>query len=123
MMHFVPDRTRLIPTADSIHIILKNTHFPDNLLQDDHGIKLKVMNISGLPVLFFSFTNSSYDFPEPLNDYRLGNSEAGWLDRDQIAVKSSLRIPSFQTGSMKRNLYCQQKKVRRCEMISFIRKA
>jgi len=89
-MHFIPDRTRLMPTANSINIILKNTHFPDDALQNTHGIKLKVRNISGIPVLIFRFANSSYDFPEPLNYYRLKNSENGWLDKDEIVVKLQL---------------------------------
>lgn len=89
-MHFIPDRTRLMPATNSVHIILKNTHFPDDLLQTDQEIKLKVMNISGIPVLIFRFANSSYDFPEPLTYYRLKNSENGWLEKDQIVIKLQL---------------------------------
>ena len=86
----LPERSpyiRVLPGANSLDIILKNTHFPDGLLDEASQAQCRVEWADGIPVLVFQFKSAFYDFSEPLLPAELKNSERGWLDQQPIQLR------------------------------------
>ncbi len=86
----VPERSphiRVLPRANTLDIILKNTHFPDGLLSETDRIQCRAEWKDGIPVLVFQFKSAVHDFSEPLVPAELKNSEQGWLDRQPIQLR------------------------------------
>ena len=84
----LPERSpyiRVLPGAATLDIILKNTHFPDGLL--DEAIRFFVEWRDGVPVLVFQFKSASYDFSEPLIPAELKNGETGWLQHPIVSIR------------------------------------
>lgn len=83
-----PGHIRVIPGAASLDIILKNTHFPDDLLRPGAPIECTVQWDGRIPVLIFSFTQApASDFSEPLIPAELKNADRGWLQQPRILVR------------------------------------
>lgn len=95
---------RVLPGAATLDIILKNTHFPDGLL--DQPIQLRVEWQDGIPVLAFQFQSASYDFSEPLVPADLKNGERGWLQQLRLTVRLLLadNVVSDQVAEQKFSL-------------------
>lgn len=86
----LPERSphiRVLPRASTLDIILKNTHFPDGLLNETNQVQCRVEWRDGLPVLVFQFKSAVHDFSEPLVPAELRNSEQGWLDQRPIQLR------------------------------------
>lgn len=86
----LPERSpyiRILPGASTLDIILKNTHFPDDLLIETAQIQCLVEWLDGIPVLGFQFKSPAYDFSEPLPIDDSKNTEQGWLHQPQITVR------------------------------------
>ena len=86
----LPERSphiRVLPRANTLDIILKNTHFPDGLLDGTDQIHYRVEWQDGIPVLVFQFKSTFYDFNEPLIPAELENSERGWLQQPSVTVR------------------------------------
>ncbi|QRR02453.1 hypothetical protein [Dyadobacter sandarakinus] len=84
------DRVRVLPAADMLKIILKNTFFEDGLLDEPGRIAFGWEETAGVPVLHFGFTNPGYDLALPLWKEALKKSEAGWLTRPEITIQLQL---------------------------------
>lgn len=85
-----PERSsyiRVLPSANSLDIILKNTHFPDGLLSEASQVQCRVEWTDRIPVLVFQFKSTFYDFIEPLIPAELENSERGWLQQPSVTVR------------------------------------
>lgn len=85
-----PERSsyiRVLPSANSLDIILKNTHFPDGLLSEASQVQCRVEWTDRIPVLVFQFKSTFYDFSEPLIPAELRNSEQGWLYQQPIQLR------------------------------------
>ncbi|WP_353718477.1 hypothetical protein [Dyadobacter sp. 676] len=86
----LPERSphiRVLPHAATLDIILKNTHFPDDLLDNTSPIQCAIEWKDSVPVLVFRFKNTAYDFNEPLLSHELKNGERGWLNQSAISVR------------------------------------
>lgn len=84
----IPERSpyiRVLPGTDTLDIILKNTHFPDDLLSEN--VECHLSWEEGTPVLVFQFKQAAYDFSEPLLASDLKNSERGWLQQPAITAR------------------------------------
>jgi len=84
----LPERSphiRVLPRASTLDIILKNTHFPDGLL--DEPIRFRVEWQNGFPVLVFQFKSASYDFSEPIIPAELKKGETGWLQQPTVSIR------------------------------------
>jgi len=68
-------------------MILKNTHFHDDLLSETYPIQCLVEWQDGIPVLVFQFKSAAYDFSEPLLPAELKHGERGWLEQPRIEVR------------------------------------
>jgi len=85
-----PDRSphiRVLPRAATLDIILKNTHFPDDLLHEASPVQCAVEWRGSIPVLEFQFKNTAYDFNEPLVPHELKNGDRGWLNQPKVIVR------------------------------------
>ena len=85
-----PERSpyiRMLPGAITLDIILKNTHFPDDLLAEAAPIQCIVEWKDGIAVLVFQFKSPFYDFSEPLLPAEFQNSERGWLQQQRINIR------------------------------------
>lgn len=78
---------RVLPGAVTLDIILKNTHFPDELLAPDAPILCSVECNAGIVVLVFQFKSPAYDFSEPMLSAEFQNSEPGWLQQERIRIR------------------------------------
>ena len=76
---------RVIAGANSLDIILKNTHYPDDLLASDAPVACRIEWTAEGPFLVFGFRLPSYDFSEPLDNREQGCP--GWLHQPQITVR------------------------------------
>lgn len=86
----IPERSpyiRVLPGAATLDIILKNTHFPDDLLADTSQTQCQVKWKERIPVLTFHFKSPVYDFSEPLVPAELKNAEPGWVDQPRVIVR------------------------------------
>lgn len=86
----LPERSphiRVLPSANTLDIILKNTHFPDDLLSEASQVQCLVEWTDRIPVLVFQFKSTFYDFNEPLIPAELENSERGWLQQPSVTVR------------------------------------
>lgn len=84
----IPERSpyiRVLPGTDTLDIILKNTHFPDDLLSENVECHLRWEE--GTPVFVFQFKQAAYDFSEPLVPAELKGGERGWLQQPAITVR------------------------------------
>ncbi|HEV7381190.1 MAG TPA: hypothetical protein VGN64_15440, partial [Dyadobacter sp.] len=61
-----PDIARIQPTQEFLNIILKNTHFNDDLLKDSAKTKLHISYYFPIPVAVIRFAEAFYDFILPL---------------------------------------------------------
>ncbi|CAG4999989.1 hypothetical protein DYBT9275_02361 [Dyadobacter sp. CECT 9275] len=87
-----PDITRLQPTSDSLNVLLKNTHFKDNLLDSGSKIGLQIKYHENLPILIFSFHERYYDFLEVI-DHKILNGSHAWLDNAHLTITLVLADP------------------------------
>nr|WP_295923217.1 hypothetical protein [uncultured Dyadobacter sp.] len=78
---------RVLPTATTLDVILKNTHFPDDLLSETSPIQCRVEWQGKIPALVFHFKSPAYDFSEPLVPSELKNAERGWLQQPAITIR------------------------------------
>lgn len=78
---------RILPRATTLDIILKNTHFPDDLLNETSPIQCRVDWKDDVPFLVFQFKSPVYDFSEPLIPAELKNTEQGWLQEPAIIIR------------------------------------
>lgn len=86
----LPERSsyiRVLPRTDTLDIILKNTHFPDGLIDESSQVQCRVEWKNGIPVLVFQFKSAIHDFSEPLVPSELRNNERGWLDQQPIQLR------------------------------------
>ncbi|MET7257597.1 hypothetical protein [Dyadobacter fermentans] len=86
----LPERSpyiRVLTSANTLDIILKNTHFPDDLLSEASQVQCLVEWTDRIPVLVFQFKSTFYDFNEPLIPAELENSERGWLQQPSVTVR------------------------------------
>lgn len=84
----IPERSpyiRVLPGTDTLDIILKNTHFPDDLLSENVECHLRWEE--GTPVLVFQFNQAAYDFSEPLVPAELKGGERDWLQPRLIQTR------------------------------------
>ncbi|TDE17160.1 hypothetical protein [Dyadobacter psychrotolerans] len=86
-MFSTPDFARLQPTSDSLNIILKNTNFPDNILDEAAKINLEIKYYSGLTLLFLKFSQPYHDFFEILTYQGFRGSQMDWLDKNPVIIK------------------------------------
>jgi hypothetical protein len=88
-----PDVSRLRPTSDSLNVILKNTHFRDDILSNNAAIKLRVDHSLKVPVLVFKFPESFYDFVQILGADFKQDKNLNWLNKKPIIIKLILSDP------------------------------
>ncbi len=81
------DVARLQPTHDTLNIILKNTHFKDDILTADSQIQLRIDCTAGIPVLIFKFPEPYYDFLQIFNFTMLSGGNQEWLDKNPVIIK------------------------------------
>ena len=79
--------TRLIPTDNSLNIILKNTHFKDDLLNEKHRIMLKIDYNDADVILSLEFQEPFYDFQEMLKPSDFLEERKLWLKSDNLVIK------------------------------------
>ncbi|GGN04611.1 hypothetical protein GCM10010967_44480 [Dyadobacter beijingensis] len=85
-----PERSpyvRIVPGHASLDMILKNTHFPDELLAPDAPIRCSLQWDGPTPVLVFAFKTPAYDFSEPLPAEQLAAAAQDLLNQPQIKVR------------------------------------
>ncbi len=88
MMHATPpDVARLQPAPDALHVILKNTHFKDDILATDSKIHFRMDHSAPLPVLVFRFGEPYYDFLQILTPGILAQANLEWLTKNPVIVK------------------------------------
>ncbi len=86
----LPERSpyiRVLPGTSYLDIILKNTHFPDDLLAETSVIQAGIQWQDGLLFLVVHFKSPAYDFSEPLIPADLKNGERGWLQQSIVTVR------------------------------------
>lgn len=81
------DVTRLTQSKDSLTIILKNTHFSDQILEDSSKVSLHIDYSYPIAVAVIRFTETYYDFIQPLRFSGTELSASIWLDQSIIAIK------------------------------------
>ena len=81
------DVARLQPTSTSLNIILKNTHFKDDILAEKAQIQFRIDYSMPVPILIFRFSEPFYDFGEVLKLETLIAAYGEWLDKSNIIVK------------------------------------
>lgn len=104
----IPERSpyiRVLPGTDTLDIILKNTHFPDDLLSEN--VECHLSWEEGTPVLVFQFKQAAYDFSEPLLASDLKNSERGWLQQPAITVRLLLADSVIADKISQRTFSCK----------------
>ncbi len=85
-----PERSpyvRTLPGAHSLDLILKNTHFPDELLAPEAPLRCTLQWNGLVPTLVVSFHLPSYDFSEPLLHEELKNTTRGWLLQPTLKIR------------------------------------
>ena len=90
MSFYYSQFTRLIPSGNSLNIILKNTHFKDDLLDENRRIMLKVEYNDTDPILSVEFQESLYDFQEVLKSGDFLGDRGLWLKSDNLVIKLTL---------------------------------
>jgi hypothetical protein len=75
---------RVLPAPDALHVILKNTHFKKELLNE--SAELRFVYRGAEVIIVFHFPEPWYDFSETLTFH----SEMDWLHAEKIVV--TLRI-------------------------------
>jgi len=78
---------RLIPTAHSLDIILKNTNFKDDLLDDNQQVTFKIDYTNENVMLSVSFKEPYYDFEVLLNKKDYPRERNLWLACSNIVIK------------------------------------
>lgn len=78
---------RILPNATTLDIILKNTHFPDELMAPDAPIQCRIEWAENTPVLVFAFKLPSYDLREPLLPGEFQKGDRGWLQQRSIRIR------------------------------------
>lgn len=94
--------TRLQPTPSALRVILKNTHFPDDLLSPDKLISMKVLYNAPSILLNFSFQEPMYDFTEILSPGDFQGERSDWLKKQKIEILLSLADTVFTDKLTKR---------------------
>jgi hypothetical protein len=80
-----PDIVRLQPSLDSLKVILRNTHFRNDILEEPAKIALHIDHHHAIPVIVVRFAEPYYDFIAPL---RLPSSEKqAWFYCPVITIK------------------------------------
>ena len=79
--------TRLIPSDNSLNIILKNTHFKDDLLAENRRINLHIDYSNPDPILSVEFQEPFYDFQEKLTSSDFLEDRSLWLKSDNVVIK------------------------------------
>jgi len=90
-----PDIARLQPTSDSLNVILRNTHFPDHILEKDSDITIVVDFVMDLPVLVIKFPQPYYNFLEILGTQLLESETQEWVYKEKIVIKLVLSDTVF----------------------------
>lgn len=93
MQSFPTDAARLQPSSDSLNIILKNTHFSDDILSDSQKVKLYIDYRYPLAVAVLSFAAPFYDFILPLRLSSTNAATSSWLNQTCLAIKLVLADP------------------------------
>jgi hypothetical protein len=83
MSFAVPDIARLQHTTKSLNVILKNTHFKDDILTNGSKIKLRIDFSTKLPVLVFRFDEPYFDFVQVI----VPQTVHEWLYKYPIVIK------------------------------------
>ena len=81
------DVARLQPASDALNIILKNTHFKDDILAEKAKIHLRIDYSMTIPILVFTFSEPFYDFWEVVKLETLTTSNEEWLNKSNIIIK------------------------------------
>jgi|GEM_PF-2556728 len=89
------DVVRLQPTSDSLNVILKNTHFKDDMLAVNSKIQLRIDYTSNIPILIFKFDQRFYDFLCVLNPKSLALSNQEWLNKNPVVIRLVLSDTVF----------------------------
>jgi hypothetical protein len=77
---------RSVSTPNALHIILKNTHFKNDLIND--ALKLHIEYSFEAAILVFNFSEPYYGFSETL---KYGSIEGqDWLKADRIVISISI---------------------------------
>lgn len=82
----LPDVTRLQPTPNSLNIILKNTHFKDEILATGSKIHFRIAYSTNIPVLIFKFPEPYYDFLQVLSPAQMTGSNQEWLNKSPVLI-------------------------------------
>ena len=88
-----PDVARLQPTSDSLNVILKNTHFEDDILAIGSKIRFDIDYTKQLPVLTFKFPEPYYDFALVLSLKLFSASNPEWLSKNLVVIKLVISDP------------------------------
>lgn len=81
---------RLIPSNTSLNIILKNTHFKDDILDEKNEIILQIAYAERKPVLKVNFQEPFYDFKEILQAEDFKGERGQWLQSNNIVIQLML---------------------------------
>ena len=81
------DVARLQPASDALNIILKNTHFKDDILAEKAKIQLRIDYSMTIPILVFTFSEPFYDLWEVVKLETLTTSNEEWLNKSNIIIK------------------------------------
>ena len=79
--------TRVIPTENSLNIILKNTHFKEDLLAEKQKISLHIDYSNPEPILSVAFQEPFYDFQEKLTSGDFLKERGVWLKSYNIMIR------------------------------------
>lgn len=81
------DVARIQPTTDALNIILKNTHFQDDVLGQASNIRFRIDYTASIPVLIFRFHEPFYDFLLVLSKETAGGVDHEWINKDPVLIR------------------------------------
>lgn len=87
--------TRLIPSENSLKVILKNTHFKDDLLDEMKTVTVRIDFNHEAPVISFAFQEPFYDFQQILRKGDYSGDRGMWLKSDNLVIKLMLADSVF----------------------------
>ena len=87
MQAALPDVARLQPTPDSLNVILRNTHFKDDILAAKSAIHFRIDHTTKIPVMVFKFPSPYYDFIQILSFPILTDTNLEWLNKNPAVIK------------------------------------
>ncbi|MCF2443781.1 hypothetical protein L0657_07420 [Dyadobacter sp. CY345] len=87
--------TRLIPSENSLNVILKNTHFKDDLLDEIKTVTVQIDFNHEAPIISVAFQEPFYDFEEILRKGDYSGDRGIWLKSDNLVIKLMLADSVF----------------------------